>query len=221
MNVEIGTEIAHFLFWEYINGIFVAVLTPKEMEMDLGEWLWMNLAWENVRVRVSCDAVVDVPDEVRVHGRPAPRLQVRQPLVTGRAEGVHHGVPGLWGAQHDRGAGQGNHRPHEHAQVQGAYTLITKKIKFSSYIRNFRMHGAVAKLQSSSCMEKYLRFSSYIRKHFLIYDFATAPLWNSLYMRKIWFSFLAVSYGKHRITYGQQCQALQVLSIINGACCQK
>jgi hypothetical protein len=44
MNVEIGTEIAHFLFWEYINGIFVAVLTPKEMEMDLGEWLWMNLA---------------------------------------------------------------------------------------------------------------------------------------------------------------------------------
>jgi hypothetical protein len=74
-----------------------------------------------VRVRVSCDAVVDVPDEVRVHGRPAPRLQVRQPLVTGRAEGVHHGVPGLWGAQHDRGAGQGNHRPHEHAQVKGAF----------------------------------------------------------------------------------------------------
>jgi hypothetical protein len=112
------------------------------------------------RVLVSCDAVVDVPDEVRVHGRPAPRLQVRQPLVTGRAEGVHHGVPGLWGAQHDRGAGQGNHRPYEHAQVRAAYTLIKNKIKFSSYIRKFRMHGSVAKLQSSSCMGKYLRIAS-------------------------------------------------------------
>ncbi len=43
-------------------------------------------------------------------------------------------------------------------------------------------------LTTSSYMGKYLRISSYIRKPFLIYDFATAPLWISLYMRKIWFS---------------------------------
>jgi hypothetical protein len=37
-----------------------------------------------------------------------------------------------------------------------------------------------------------LRISSYIRKPFLIYDFVTAPLWISLYITKIWFSFLSV-----------------------------
>ncbi len=41
-------------------------------------------------------------------------------------------------------------------------------------------------------MTKYLHISSYIMKHFLIYDFATAPIWISLYMRKILFSFLSV-----------------------------
>ncbi len=43
-------------------------------------------------------------------------------------------------------------------------------------------------------MGKYFCISSYIRKPFLIYDFATAPLWISLYMRKIFFSFLSVWY---------------------------
>jgi hypothetical protein len=45
----------------------------------------------------------------------------------------------------------------------GLHTLIKKKIQFSSYIRKFRMHGAVAKLQSSSCMGKY------VFAHLLIY----------------------------------------------------
>ncbi len=53
---------------------------------------------------------------------------------------------------------------------------------------------------SYTCINKYLRFSSYIRKPFLIYDFATAPIWISLYMRKIFFSFLSVricpTYGR-------------------------
>ncbi len=45
-------------------------------------------------------------------------------------------------------------------------TLIKKKIRFSSYIRKFRME----QLQSHI----WLTISSYIRKPFLIYDFATA-----------------------------------------------
>ncbi len=42
---------------------------------------------------------------------------------------------------------------------------------------------------SSSYMVKCLRISSYIRKPFLTYDFASAPFRIFLYMRKIWFSF--------------------------------
>ncbi len=51
-------------------------------------------------------------------------------------------------------------------------TLIENKIKFSSYIRK-------------------VNISRYVRRPLLlvIYDFATAPLWISLYFRKIWFSF--------------------------------
>ncbi len=41
-------------------------------------------------------------------------------------------------------------------------------------------------------MVKYLRIFSYIRTSFLIYDFATNPIWISLYMRKISFPFLLV-----------------------------
>ncbi len=38
-------------------------------------------------------------------------------------------------------------------------------------------------------MGKYLRIFSYIRKPFIIYDFATAPLWISWNIRKNLFSF--------------------------------
>ncbi len=47
-------------------------------------------------------------------------------------------------------------------------------------------------LTASSYMTKYLRISSFNRKPFLIYDFATSPLRISLYMRKILFYFLSV-----------------------------
>jgi hypothetical protein len=41
-------------------------------------------------------------------------------------------------------------------------------------------------------MRKCPNISPYIRRPLVIYDFATAPLWISRYMRKIWFSFLSV-----------------------------
>ena len=47
-------------------------------------------------------------------------------------------------------------------------------------------------------MTKYLRISSYIRKLFFIYDFSTAPIWISLYMRNILLSFCFFKfYGLH------------------------
>ncbi len=78
--------------------------------------------------------------------------------------------------------------------LQLSSALINKKIKFSSHIRKFRMEHLQSHiwLTASSFMGKYLRKSSDIRKPFLIYDFATAPLWISL--MKIWFSLLSV-YG--------------------------
>ncbi len=45
---------------------------------------------------------------------------------------------------------------------------------------------------SYSYMTKYLRISSCNRKPFLIYDFATDPIWISLFMRKMLVSFLSV-----------------------------
>jgi hypothetical protein len=59
-------------------------------------------------------------------------------------------------------------------------TLMKKKIKFSSHIRKFRMEQVAKSFMTNGLliqyMVKYLRISSYIRKPFLIYDFASAPL---------------------------------------------
>ncbi len=58
-------------------------------------------------------------------------------------------------------------------------TLIKKKTKFSSFIRKSRKKRVQSHLwqTASSYMTKYWRTSSYIRKPFLIYDFATAHIW--------------------------------------------
>ncbi len=70
-------------------------------------------------------------------------------------------------------------------------TLIKKKIKFYSYLRQFRMEQLQSQiwLTASSDMGKYLRISSHIRKPFLIYEFVTAPLWISSSIRKFDFLF--------------------------------
>ncbi len=57
--------------------------------------------------------------------------------------------------------------------VNFTLTLIKKKIKFSSYIRKFR----VEQLSNGLLIYgKYLHTSSHIRTLFLRFDFATAPL---------------------------------------------
>ncbi len=74
-------------------------------------------------------------------------------------------------------------------------TVKKREIKFSSYIRKFgrdRLQSHIW-LTASPYIVKYLRISSYIRKPFLIYDFATDPIWISIYCRWGKFSFLFVS----------------------------
>ncbi len=91
-----------------------------------------------------------------------------------------------------KSTGSGRHRLSE---WWPAAALIKKKRRFSSYIRKFRRDRLQSHkwLTASSYMVKYLRISSYMRKpSFLIYDFATDPIWISLCMRKILFSFLSV-----------------------------
>jgi hypothetical protein len=57
-------------------------------------------------------------------------------------------------------------------------TLTKEKIKFYSYMGKFRVEQLQSHiwLTASSYIGKYLLISSYFRKPFLIYDFATAPL---------------------------------------------
>jgi hypothetical protein len=54
---------------------------------------------------------------------------------------------------------------------------------------------------ASSYMGKYLRISSYIRKPFLIYDFATAPFWISTRKNSI---FFFISVQQHYLLIGQK-----------------
>ncbi len=74
------------------------------------------------------------------------------------------------------------------------YALIKKKIKFSSYIRKFRMGQLQNDIwkTASSYMGKYLRISSYIRKPFLMWLCNCSTL-NFLIYEENFISFLSVS----------------------------
>ncbi len=62
--------------------------------------------------------------------------------------------------------------------------LIYKEIHNEAVAKSYMTNGLLILY-----MVKYLRISSYTKKPLLVYDFVTAPLWISLYMRKIWFPF--------------------------------
>ena len=53
-------------------------------------------------------------------------------------------------------------------------------------------------------MKKCANISPYMRRPLVIYDFATAPLWISLYMRKIWFFLSVYSVSSLYIYYSME-----------------
>ncbi len=69
-----------------------------------------------------------------------------------------------------------------------------KKIKFFLIYKEIKRDRGSYNIRpkASSYMGKYLRISSYIRKPFLIYDFAPDPILISIYVRKFCFLFLSV-----------------------------
>ncbi len=83
-------------------------------------------------------------------------------------------------------------------------TLMKKKIKFSSYIKKFRVEHLKSHIwqTASSYMGKYLRISSYIRKPFLIYVWlcnCSTQNFLIMFMRKIWFSFFISVHTKELV----------------------
>ncbi len=71
---------------------------------------------------------------------------------------------------------------------------VKKEKKIVLILRKFSRDRVQSQkwLRASSYKSTYLCISSYIRKPFLIYDFAPDVFWISFYMRKISFSFLSV-----------------------------
>ncbi len=89
--------------------------------------------------------------------------------------------------------------------VQGVLlcTLIKNKIKFSSYIRKFRMEQLQSHLWGRA--SEYMRKCAYILPYLRRQLDATAPFWISLYMRNFFFISVRVHYS----TYGMEFMQFQ------------
>jgi hypothetical protein len=99
-------------------------------------------------------------------------------------------------------------------------TLIKKKIKFSSYIRKFKMEQLQSHIGLTKLRPPHIQYGE-IFAHFLIYyealphilcDFATAPLWISLYEENLIFFFISVRY-KDRFYFSQLSSSSRTLDI--------
>jgi hypothetical protein len=75
--------------------------------------------------------------------------------------------------------------------------LIYKEIHMGSVAKSYMRQGFLIHEE----MRKYLVI--YIRRSLVIYDFATDPVWISLYKRKILFSFLSVHGGADTVCGGE------------------
>ncbi len=91
-------------------------------------------------------------------------------------------------------------------------TLIKKFNKICLIYKEIQ-NGAVAKSYMTNglliYLVKYLRIFSYIRKPFLIYDFATAPFWISLYIyeENLIFFFFLFDQCSHFLSYVAELSA--------------
>ncbi len=138
----------------------------------------LQLPWRTDPVHAHHGDREPRPPHPRPRHRRLPHLLLQQRLRTGQLKNIILSLNPYFSVNISR----------------GHYTLIKKIIKFSSYIRKFRVEQLHSDEwgRASQYMRERANISPYMRRPLVIYDFATAPFWISLYMRKILFSFLSV-----------------------------
>ncbi len=194
MNVEIGAEAALFPEKEYISRIFVAVCEKHNVFFCLVTvccWEW-GAGWCGRRACSCCPSTSSggasrwrsSPHSAAASGSSSSQSPPTISLCKFITIATYFPAP-------HRGQGWG-----ESILFCPACPFTDKKenkifLIYEEILRD-RAQSMHIWLTASSYMMNYLRISSYIRKPFLIYDFATDPIWISIHMRKILFSFLSV-----------------------------